>query len=499
MNERPLTTTSVHGVTWIGISQAIGQGLRFASMIVLARLLFPEDFGIIAMVSLVTDLALQSVDMGFNEALIQRKEITESHLSTTFWTGLVIGIILCLIIVAISPFVASFFNNALVGPALAVSALSLVIGPLRTVHGSLLRKRLQFQRFAFGEIGQVITYITIAISLAAVGFGIWSLVIANVASQLALVVLRYVVCRWHPSFTFSFESLKDLGRFGLSLTGSRVIQFFIQRLDYIIIGRFLTPAALGFYFQGYRVTNFPVTTLEMGVGRVAYSTFSIIQDEHERLRRGFIRSLTYISMIAFPLFSGLAIVAPEFVKVVFGENWIPTTVPLQILCVMATVTTLGVTVVRPVIRSKGRPDIELKLNILKLFLLVPALLVGVRFGTIGVAIGISAVALVTWIPLQLITNRIISVRARDYLSALYPATIGSTIMAVILLAFRYTMLAYFVPPDIILLLSSVILGFGAYLAVLKIGCFEALPEVIELIRIAIKPFLKLATGKQRLA
>jgi hypothetical protein len=136
---------------------------------------------------------------------------------------------------------------------------------------------------------------------------------------------------------------------------------------------------------------------------------------------------------------------------------------------------------------------------LKLFLLVPALLVGVRFGTIGVAIGISAVALVTWIPLQLITNRIISVRARDYLSALYPATIGSTIMAVILLAFRYTMLAYFVPPDIILLLSSVILGFGAYLAVLKIGCFEALPEVIELIRIAIKPFLKLATGKQRLA
>jgi len=492
-----LTRSAVHGVTWLGISQVLGQFMRFVAMIVLARLLLPEDFGVVAMAIIVTELVLQTGDLGFSEAIIQRKEVTASHLSTSFWAGWGLGIILCALTAAISPFAANFFGDEQVGPVLAVSALAFVIAPLRTVHGALLRKRLQFFRFSIGEIGQAVTYVAVAVPLAFAGFGVWSLVLGNLASHLALVILRWVLCRWHPSIMFSIKSLKDLWGFGLNLTGSRAVQFVTERLDYLIIGRFLATAAMGFYNLGYRIISFPTNAVSMTAGRVAFPTFSIVQDEDERLRRGFTKSLTYLSLIVFPLFVGLAIVAPELVEVVFGQKWAAAVSPVQILCIMAAIASISVTV-GPLLRSKGRPDIELKFNLVKVALLVPALLIGVKFGTVGVAAGVSAVAAVIWLPRQVFANRLIGLRMRDYLTSLRPAAFGSVVMALTLLAFRYTAASLLALPDVGLLINSVLLGAVAYFVTLRAARTKALNEMIELSMEMVKPYARLVMAKMLL-
>ncbi len=489
-----LTRSAVRGVTWFGVSQVLGQGLRFISMIVLARLLFPEDFGIVAMAIIVTELVLRMGDLGFGEAIIQRKEVTASHLSTAFWTGLAFGLVFCTVTVAISPFVADFFGNELVGPILAVSSLAFVIAPLRSVHSSLLRKRLQFFRFSIGEIGQGVTYLAVAVPLAFAGFGVWSLVLGNLASHLALAILRWALCRWHPSIMFSLKSLRDLWGFGSNLTGSRVVQYLTERLDYLIIGIFLMPAALGFYNLGHRTAGFVATGLWMTVGRVAFPAFSIVQDEDERLRRGFTKSVTYLCLIVLPLFVGLAIVAPELVKVVFGQKWTAAILPMQILCIMAAIASISVTV-GPVLRSKGRPDIELKLSLVTVALLVPCLLIGVRFGTVGVALGVSGVAAIMWLTRQIFANRLIGLRMRDYLASLRPAAFGAVVMAVTLLAFRYAAASLFTLPDVGLLVSSVLLGAVIYFITLKAARTEALNEMIELALEMVKPYAKLVMAK----
>jgi len=485
-----LTKAAVRGMTWSGISQAVGQGLRLVATIILARLLLPEDFGIIAMTLIVTTLVMRIGDLGFSSALIQRKDVTDSHLSTTFWTALALGFIFCLVTVAISPLMANFFDNEDVGPVLAVSALSFVIMPLGGIHATLLMKRLDFFKFSVVEIAEAIIYVAMAVPLAFAGFGVWSIVWGNLASQVARALLRWVVCPWHPSMTFSFQSLRDLWRFGFNVTGDRSVHFLTERLDYLIIGKFLAPAALGFYNLGYRIVEFPTSSLWMAVNRVAFSTFSLVQDEHERLRRGFTKSLTYLSLIVFPLFVGLAIVAPELVKVVFGQKWAAAVSPVQILCIMAAITSISVAV-GAVLRSKGRPDIELKLSLVKLALLVMGLLIGVRFGTVGAAAGVSAVAAIIWLPRQMFANRLIGLRMRDYFASLRPAAFGSVVMALTLLAFRYAVGSLLSLPDVELLIGSVLLGAVTYFMTLKVDRTQALGEMIQIALDMVRPYARL--------
>lgn len=484
-----LTKSTVHGVAWSGFSQVMGQGVRFGATIILARLLMPEDFGLIAMVTIIISFLQATVDLGFSAAIIQRKDVSTNHLSTAFWTELAFGIILCIGSVAISPLLARFFKNELVSPLIAVSSIAFVVLPLGAIHGALLMKKLQFFRFQLGDMGMAITYLIVAVPLAFTGFGVWSLVFGNLAGCLILVILRWILYSWRPSASFSLKSLKDLWSFGINITGSRVVQTVTDRLDYLIIGRFLTTASLGFYSMAYRIVDFSANRLWQSVSPVAFSAFSTIQDEDERLRRGFKRSISYISIISIPLFVALAIVAPEFLTVVFGQKWTSATLPLQILCGMAVFRSISATV-GSILRSKGRPDIEFKISLVKIVLLASGLLVAVRFGTVGVAITVSTVTAIIWLPRQIFANRLVALKMHDYFASLLPAVFSSAVMALAMFAFHYASAQFLTLPDIGVLISSILIGALVYFATLKIIKTEALDEMIKLLIETVRPYLK---------
>ena len=489
-----LTKSVMRGAGWTGISQIMQQGFHLLAMIVLARLLVPDDFGIASMAVIFTSIAVTVFDLGLNQAIIQRKEINDSHLSTTFWVVLAMGIIFCAAIAGASPWIAKFFNNEAVGPVLAVASISCIICPLGSVHGALLRKRLDFFRFSVAEATAAVVYLATAVSMAFAGFGVWSIVAGGLANDATYVTMRWILCRWHPSFTFSISSLKDLWSFGMNQTGTKFIEIIDQRLDYLIIGRFLSAAALGFYNLGLRVTNMPSQYLRFIITRVAFPAFSTIQDEDTRLRRGYLKGVTFISIIGLPLFVGLVIVAPEFIRVIFGDKWELAILPMQILCAAVAFRVLGLAV-PSLMLSKGRPDILLKISLARLVLLIGALLLGVRYGTVGVAIALSSVEAVIWPIQQILANRLMGLRMKDYINSVYPAVLGCAVMALILFGFRYLVTSMFTLPDIALLVSAVVLGIIAYFATLKLAKFESFDEMLGLLQELVKPFFRPAMLK----
>jgi PST family polysaccharide transporter len=440
------------------------------------------------MASVITETAMRISDLGFADAIIQRKDITANHLSTCFWIQLAFGILLCGVAIGISPLMVTFFKTELVGPVLAVSSIAFAIAPLRIVHGAILKKNLQFFRFAIGGVLQSLVYLAFAVSLAISGFGVWSLVIANLAGQVTLIIARWILLRWHPSFVFSIQSLKDLWKFSANLTGSRAVHLLLERVDYLIAGRFLAAAALGILDMASKILKASNAGLLMSVTQVTFATFSVIQDEDERLRRGFLKSLSYLSLIFIPAFAGLAIVGPELVKVVLGEQWIPSIVPLQILCLSGILGAMTMTS-RSLMRAKGRVDIELKLSLVNLVLHVVALLIGVRYGVVGVAAANASVHVILFPIRFAVISRLISLRTVDYLSALRHIIIGTAIMAAGIFAARYGLL-YLSLPDAAVLAILVPLGALIYIGALKAMGATNFSDLIDLLREMLGPYAK---------
>lgn len=482
-----ITKSVVRGATWSGISQVSGQGLKFIAIIILARILSPDDFGLLAMVAIVTTIAGNLIDMGFIEAIVQRKEVTENHLSTVFWVILAMGIALCILVSSLSPLLAAFFDNSQVGPLLVVSSLIFIIQSSAAVHSSLLRRRLQFFRASVADIGDAIGYVAGAIPAAYFGLGVWSLVIGNITGCIPGVTLRWILSGWRPHFFFSSRSFKDLWKFGINNVGMRIVYVITDKLDYLILGKFMLPAILGFYSQALKIVHMPGDSLGSIGNRIGLPALALVQNEDQRLQRGLLKGESFLAIIGLPVFVAMAVTAPEIVQVLLGPQWLESILPLRILCVSGCIAILNIGI-PAVFLAKGRPDINLKLSLVQLALLIPSLIIGVRYGAVGVAIVVSGVSVIAWLIRQKFVHQVIKLSFKDYLLSLRPAFLASVIMGVILYGIHYLLTTLLNLPNIGLLSIEIVCGTAIYLATLKIGKVQALDEIIHLLSDMIRPY-----------
>ena len=478
-----LMKSATRGVFWSGISQFSTQIYQFIVIIILARLLFPEDFGIIGMALIFTGLVQTINELGLGAAIIQKKNITDSHLSTSFWISLGLGIILCITTVIFSPYMADFFKNELVGPVVSVLSIGFILGAGGVIHRSLLQKNIEFKKIAVTEISASVMSGIVSVILALLGFGVWSLVFGTVLSNFTRVVLLWKVCTWRPSMTFDLTSFNELFSFGAHVMGSRFLNYIDSNVDYLLIGKFLSATALGHYTLAYQFSTFPLTRISSIITSVTFPTFSIIQEDNDMLRYAYLKVIKYISLVTFPLLAGLIVVAPEFIPIVFGEKWGPMIVPLQILCVAGALKSVGTTV-GSILLSKGRADIQFKWNILTAIVLFIAILIGIRYGIIGVAMAITIMSCLLFLIIQKIVNNLIDLNFSDYFKALYPAITGS--IFVIISVLIYQKLSMYSHLDIFSLMSSIVLGIVVYILVMRI--IE--PDFFEEIKILISDVRK---------
>ena len=402
---------------WTGMSKMSMQLVLLAVTAILARLLSKADFGIVGMAAIITVAIGMVNDKGLGMSIVQKKDLTQSQLSTMFWGSIAFGIFLYVISFAISFPLAHFFRNPTVQPVIAIIALGFIIGGFGIVQKSMLTREMSFKKLAIIETIAVLLSGGVAVVMALLGFGVWSLVVNVIGRDLISVILLWMLYKWRPQFHFAISEFKEFLGFSAQVLANDGAIYLITNADVTIIGRILGSAALGVYSLALYVVKLPVTRLAGIVAKVVFPAFSSMQDDLPAFKAGYLKAIKYISLITFPILAGLALFANEFILIVLGEKWIEMAPVLVILAPMAMLKSVG-TIKSSVLMAVGRPDIELKWNLVYLLPLVGVLYYGTQFDLVGVAIAFTALYILTFPIIQQITNRLIGVSMLEFITAI---------------------------------------------------------------------------------
>jgi len=416
-----------HGTLLIGIGLFAERATALVSNIVLARLLFPQDFGLVTMALTVTEAVGLLGNLGISSALIHKRDEAEQYANAAFWLGLSVSIGLGVVQTLISGWAAEFYHAPLVGPILLLYALGYFITALGNVHGTLLVKDLKFGLVAKSSIASALTNAFLSVGLAAGGLGVWSLVLGRLAAQCVNTLMNWWLCRWLPSGWANWRHYRGLISYGRNMFVSDGLAYFNHNADYLILGQQLGPAVLGIYSLAYNLAMLPVTTITLIVGRVSFPIFAQLQHQDEDLQHAFFSAMRFSAVLGFPILIGMAVLADEMIAVLVGPRWEPAIVLLRLLAIYA----FGRSVSShsgQLMNAIGRPDIPMRFNLVYTPIFISGLLVGARYGAVGVATATAAVSgVATWLYL-LVTVRVMHWSPRLVLSAIGPAFVATGTM-----------------------------------------------------------------------
>lgn len=407
MSDEGLRRRTVAGLGWSAAQQGLQQGLRFLFLLLLTRLLTPDDFGRVGMVLVFSGLAQMFCDMGLGAALVQRKDLRGEHVDAVFWANVAAGMLLTAGFAALAGPIASFYRL----PELRLLALAIaagfLIGALRVVPFSLTLRAMAFRTLALVETAAVLLSGGVAVWMALTGFGVWSLVAQLLLQSFTSTVLLWVTGRWRPSFAFDFGALRELFAFSFNLLGFGLLDHVVTRSSHLLIGRFIGSPALGIYSRADQLMLLPVTQMAAVISRVMFPALSAIQGQVERVRKIYLRAIRTIGLVTFPMMLGLMVTARPFVLVVLGEQWAETIPLLMIFCLSGLLMPVGATV-GWIYTSQGRTDIMMRWGLVAGAVRLAAVLVGLRWGIVGVAAAwVSSGYLVLWYPSWTIAGRLI--------------------------------------------------------------------------------------------
>ncbi len=390
---------SVRGGLLTLASQSAQFVMQTVSTVVLARLLVPADFGIVAMVTAVTGLAYAFADFGLSEATIQRKEITHEQVSTLFWINVAIGLVLTLITAGLGPVLARFYREPRLLTITLLSSLSFFIGGLRVQPNALLKRQMRFSALAFRDILAYVIAVPIAITMAWRGAGYWALVALPLTSNFMQMAVSWMLVRWRPGPPHRDSQVGSMLAFGGNVSLSYLIFNLNRSFDSVLIGRYWGAAPLGLYSRAYNLLMIPVRQLSTPAGNVTIPTFSRLQDDPERFARYYLRAVGLIIWITTPIFGFLFVAAKPVIVLVLGAKWVEAAPVFQILVISA----LGQLLLESTIWlfiSRGQSARLLKLLLIISPIILGSFAIGLPFGIKGVALSGSLV-LVTILPWML--------------------------------------------------------------------------------------------------
>ena len=376
-----LKQQALSGIQWSATTTIIKQLLQFTIFVILARLLLPEDFGLIGMILGITGFVGLFSELGFGAALIQRKAIDEAHLSSAFWLNVITGIILTGMVLSLAPLVARFYSEPRLKLLTMLISINFFIGSLNIVHRALLNRSMDFRRLAIIETTAATIAGTAAIILAFIGFGVWSLVWQMIISTAIGVVMMWQTSRWRPRLCLNTKAIGELFGFSGNLLGFGVFNYWVRNSDDLLIGKFIGSAALGVYSRAYSIMLMPLRQLSATVGKVMFPALSKIQDDKARVKEIYLRTICIIALIAFPMMLGLLVVADSFVLALLGYKWSEVIPLLRMFALLGMVQSIGTTV-GWIYNSQGRTDLQLRWGMRAGGLLILSIVIGVLLGSI---------------------------------------------------------------------------------------------------------------------
>lgn len=377
------------GVKWTTASSFVNTIVQFTQTVILARLLLPDDFGLVGMVSIVIGFSQMFSDAGISAAIIHHQEISHKQLSSLYWANIFSGILIFIIVLLVSPTIVLFFDDNRLQSLLILASIIFLIIPVGQQFQVLFQKELDFKRISTIEISSTIIGAALAILIAAKGWGAASIIYGQIANATTKSLqYLYFGLKFHkPLFHFSRSDLKGFIGFGLYQMGEKSINYFNSRIDQLLIGKLLGATELGYYTLAYNLVLQPIYRINPIINRVAFPVYAKIQNDLEKLKRGFFQTLKYMTLVNFPILVGLALVAEHFVLAIYGEKWIPSILLIQILAFMAIIRSIG-NPIGSLLLAKGRVDLGFKWNLFLFFITPTIVYMSSFFGIYVIAISL---------------------------------------------------------------------------------------------------------------
>jgi PST family polysaccharide transporter len=340
---------------------------------------------------------------------------------------------------------------------------------------------MQFLPLAIADLGSGLAGYLVALVCAYTGFGVWSLVYANIATSFVATVIYWVAAGWRPSLDFDRRELNEVTKFSLNLSGFGLTNYFARNSDNLIIGKFLGPVPLGNYQVAYNLMLTPLQNVSSVIGQVTLPAFAQIQNDNERFRSAYLRSSSIIALLTFPMMAGLGIVADPLIRTVLGTKWLGAIPIFQILAPVGLVQSVQ-TLIAAIYIAKGRTDWFFRWGLYTCVVLITAFLIGVRFGAVGVALAyFTAYFVLMMIPGYLIPFRLIGLRLRDYCLALLPQSILTAGMSIICWLYLHFITGLGITNNWVRLITTSVLGAMVYIAALYIHPIPAVRHVTEIL------------------
>lgn len=430
MPEDNLKTSVLSSLFWKSLERGGVSGIQLIIQIILARLLLPEDYGIIALIVVFISISQTFVQSGLGTALIQKREVTDEDYSSVFYLTLLVALGFYSILFLAAPFIAAFYNQPLITPILRVLGLTLFFGAVNTIQNAVIARKFQFKKLFVSSVGAVLLSGVVGIAMAYTGYGVWALVGQQFTAITVLCAIMWLTVKWRPKLLFSLARVKELFSFGWKLLVSGLIDVTYNNLSILVIGKLYPANMLGFYTKGQEFPNLLVTNINSSIQAVMFPAYARCQDNRVQVKQIMRRALVTSSFLVFPAMAGLAAVAKPLVLLLLTEKWLFAVPFLQIFCAVYALWPIH-TVNLQAINALGRSDVFLKLEIIKKALGLSVLAFTIPIGIYAIALGMVVTGIIaTFInayPNKLLLDYSVTEQWKD----LMPALILSLLMCIV--------------------------------------------------------------------
>lgn len=471
-----IKSQAIKGVVWSSIERFSMQGVQFVLGIIMARLLTPDDYGLIGMIFVFMSISQVFIDGGFANALIQKQNRTETDFSTVFYINLGISIIFYILLFISAPYIASFYNIPSLTDITRIYSINLILNSLVAINKTKLVIAVDFKTQTKISFTAALFSGILGIYCAYTGWGVWSIVIQTLSSAILNVILSFYYVRWTPLWSFSYTSFKSLFSFGSKLLIASLISNVYNNLYVFIIGKKFSANSLGIYTRADQFANFASANLGNILLRVAFPILSQIQDDDDRLIRVYRKYITMSALIIFPFILGLCGIAKPLIILLLSEKWIDCVIILQILC-FSYLWNSVITINLNLLNVKGRSDLVLKLEIIKKTIAFTILFISLNFNLIGICIGLAVYPLIAFYLNTYYTHKLLNYGFKKQFLEICPYLVTSLfIMTEALLISAY------IENSIISLCISLIICPISYILICYTLKFDAVIELLNIIK-----------------
>ncbi|MCX6842138.1 MAG: lipopolysaccharide biosynthesis protein [candidate division WOR-3 bacterium] len=483
-----LRPKTLRGVSWSLLGRGGTSGIQLVISIILARLLLPAQFGLIAMISIFMAVAQSFVDSGFGSALIQKQDATRVDESSIFYFNIVVGFVAAGLLCLAAPWIAAFYKMPLLAPMTRALSLTLVINAFGLIQTSLMTKRVDFKKQMKVSTVAVAASGAIGILLAYLGFGVWSLVIQSLCSSLFQTSTLWLVYSWRPIWAFSLASLRGMFSYGSKLLLSGLLDTIYNNVYQLVIGKVYSPADLGFYSRAMAAQQVSAGNITGSVGQVTFPVFASIQDDKARLKRGVKEALKTVGLVTFPLMMGIAVCAKPLVRVLLTDKWLPAVPYLQLLAVVGMLSPLHAVNIQ-VLAAQGRSDLFFRVGLIKKCFFAAALAITYRWGIIAMICGQIVSSVAAYYLNSYYTGKLLKYPFAEQVLDLLPTLGLATGMGAAMHALALTPIRN----QLILLALQIIAGTALYVLLCRLLRISSFMSTVEKIGPRVRAFLTART------